>query len=301
MSQLSKDIGEALPNNPVWASTIRAQIEEAKRDYPDASVAVSIFAPSAGIFTLFFATSKENGILYVPSYSLNVINNENIVRAYIGELASADKKVYDAASFLEVLKKYYSGNVGFLTLSMTWGGYEAQDIDILEDLGLVYTSFRCDAASEERQFFRIVNGRWKPVEQIIPFGLFNDYLERNKDILRTIFFKIAPRIGPMSDGSSSDKMLEPLVDIDNIARRKYYEGAPEQCDLCLIPLGDETFISDGRIDGKATWANMCADCTVYHGAGIEWGTGQLYRKEPDGRWLQVAGGPPPSEDENMSD
>lgn len=297
MSQLLRDIGEVLPNNSVWASAIRAQLEEAKKDYPEGSVEVSIFAPSTGILTLFFATSKDDGILYIPTYSLNVINNENIVRAYIGELASADSQVFSPKKFLEIIKNYYGGDIGALTLSMTWGGYEARDIDIMEDMGIVYTSFRCDAAGEERRFSRMINGRWKPVEQVMPFGLFREYLERNKDLIRTIFFKVDPRLGPISDGSSADKMLEALVSEENVARGKYYDDGPEQCDLCLIPLNDETYVSDGRVDGQAAWANMCADCTVFHGAGIQWGMGQLYRKEPDSRWLQVAGGPPVGEDD----
>ncbi|MET3927518.1 endonuclease NucS domain-containing protein [Devosia sp. 2618] len=298
LSQLIKDLGEALPNNPVWESSLKAQLQEAKEEFPDCSADISVFAPSTGIITLLFATSKDDGVLYVPSYSLVVRNGDAISRIYVGELSGSDNDARSPSTFLDIINKYYGGDIGLLTMSMTWGGYEARDIDILDDLGLIYSSFRCDFSGDNRQIMRMVNGRWKAANNTAPLAAFNGYLERNSDLIRTIYYKLAPRTGPICDGSSADKMLAELVDDENVARGKYYEGGPEQCDLCLIPLDHETYASDGRVDGKAAWANMCADCTVYHGAGIAWGTGQLYRKEPDGRWLQVAGGPPPGEGED---
>ena len=258
---------------------------------------MSVFAPSTGILTLLFATTKDNGVLYVPSYGLSVYDKGKPVRIYVGELASGDSEKRSPATFLGILKRYYGGDIGALTMSMAWGGYETRDIDILEDLGLVYTSFRCDVVGEERRFFRVTNGRWKAAAATNHFSLFNEYLERNSDLLRTIYFKLAPRTGPICDGSSANLRLADEIDEECVSRGRYYGGSPESCDVCLVPLAEETFIADGRVNGQAAWANMCADCTAYHGAGIGWGTGQLYRREPDGRLLMVAGGSPNDHEE----
>jgi hypothetical protein len=300
MAQIMKDVGECLPNNPVWAGTIRTQLEEAKNDFPAGTVDVSVFAPSTGILTLLFATTKDDGVLYVPSYGLSVYDDGNPARIYVGELAPGDPEPRSPTTFVEVLKRYYGGDIGGLIMSMTWGGYETRDIDILYDLGLAYSSFRCDIVGEERRFFRVTQGRWKAAEATIHFSRFKEYLERNSDLLRTIYFKLDPRIGPICDGSSANLRLADEIEEECVSRGRYYGEFPESCDLCLVPLADETFISDGRVDGKAVWANMCADCTVYHGAGIGWGIGQLYRRQPDARLLMVAGGPP-DDDEGEDD
>lgn len=301
MSQIIKDVSECLPNNPVWASMIRTQLEEAKNNFPAGTVDVSVFAPSTGILTLLFATTKDDGVLYVPSYGLSVYVDGNPVRIYVGELVSGDPEPRSPTTFLDILKRYYGGDIGNLTMSMTWGGYEIRDIDILDDLGLAYSSFRCDIVGEERRFFRVINGRWKAAEATNHFSKFNEYLEMNSELLRTIYFKLAPRTGPICDGSSANQRLANEIDEECVSRGRYYEESPESCDLCLVPLAEETFISDGRVDGQVAWANMCADCTVYHGAGIGWGTGQLYRREPDARLLLVAGGSPDDNEEEDQD
>lgn len=289
-AQLLKDVDEALPNNPVWAGMVRAQLEEARTEFPGGTAETSIFAPSTGLMTLFFATTQESGISYVPSYTILIRNDADVCRAYVGELLAADDAAKPPEAFTGILMKYYSGDLGSLLMSMTWGGYEASDIDVLEDLGLIYGSFRCDIQGEEREFFRMKNNRWRSVGQIVPYAEFGSYLERNKRLLRILVNKLSPRFsGGISDGSSADRQLKDSIDPDTVAKGKYHPDAPEDCDICSIPLSRETFFSDGRLQGVPAWANMCADCSVYYGAGIGWGIGQLYRKESDGRWLMVGG------------
>jgi hypothetical protein len=298
-AQLLKDVDEALPNNPVWAGMVRAQMEEARTDFPGGVAETSIFAPSTGLMTIFFVTTQETGISYVPSYTILIRDEEDVCRAYVGELLAADDAAQSPEAFTNILTKYYSEDLGLLLLNMTSGGYEARDIDILEDLGLIYGSFRCDVQGEEREFFRMRNSRWRSVEQIIPYGEIGRYLERNERLVRIIVNKLSPRInGGIWDGSRSDRQLEDEIDPITVAKGKYHPDVPEDCDICSIPLARESFFSDGRLQDNPAWANMCADCSVYHGAGIGWGTGQLYRKERDGRWLMVGGSSDEEDDEN---
>lgn len=298
-AQLLKDVDEALPNNPVWAGMVRAQLEEARTDFPSGTAETSIFAPSTGLMTIFFATTQETGISYVPSYTILIHHNEDVRRAYAGQLLASDDTPQSPEAFTDILTKYYNEDLCSLLLNMTWGGYETRDIDILEDLGLIYDSFRCDIRREERKFFRMRNNRWRSVDQIIPYTELDRYLERNERLVRIIVSKLAPRFnGGIWDGSRSDRQLEDAIDPNTVAKSKYHTDAPEDCDICSIPLSRETFFSDGRLRGNPAWANMCADCSVYYGEGIGWGTGQLYRKENDGRWLMVAGSSDEEDDES---
>ncbi len=296
LSQLMKDVAECLPNNPVWRGMIRDQLDDARSDFPEGTVHVSIYAPSTGILTLYFAVTQENGVLFVPTYSLSVEADGEVRRMYAGELQSSDTAPVAPEAYRHVLDEYYGGDVGSLVMTMTSGGYEVRDIDILEDLGLTYGSFRCDAEGDARHFFRMKNGRWRKAAQVVPFGQFKSYLERNSRLLQIIVRKLSPRIGPgICDGSLSERQLEDRVDAEIAGRGEVYIGPPEQCDVCTIPLSGEVFMSDGRVKDGTMWANMCADCTIYYGAGIGWGIGQLYRKAEDGRWLLVGGGPGQSE------
>lgn len=298
-AQLLKDVNEALPNNPVWAGMVRAQLEEARTDFPSGTAETSIFAPSTGLMTIFFATTQETWISYVPSYTILIRHKEDVRRAYVGQLSAADDATQSPEIFADILTKYYNEDLGFLLMNMTSGGYEARDIDILEDLGLIYDSFRCDIRREKREFFRMRNSRWRSVDQIIPYAEFGRYLERNERLVRIIVNKLAPRInGGIWDGSRSDRQLEEAVDPTTVAKGKYHPDAPEDCDICSIPLAREAFFLDGRLQGNPAWANMCADCSVYFGEGIGWGTGQLYRKEKDGRWLMVGGSSTQEDDES---
>jgi len=241
----------------------------------------------------------STGPSYVPSYTILIRDDADVCRAYVGELLAADDTAKPPEAFTDILMKYYSGDLGSLIISMTSGGYEAHDIDVLEDLGLIYGSFRCDIQGEEREFFRTKNNRWRSDGQIVPYAEFDRYLERIARLLSIIVNKLSPRIGDgICDGSSADRQLEDAIDPVTVAKGTHYPNVPGDCDICSIPLARETFFSDGRLKRNLAWANMCSDCSVYHGAGIGWGTGQLYRQESDGRWLMVGGS---SDEEDDSD
>ena len=240
--------------------------------------------------TIFFVTTQEAGISYVPNYTILICHEENVRRAYVGQLAAADDTTQPPETFSNIIEKYYNEDLGIMLMNMTSGGYEVRDIDILEDIGLIYDSFRFDIKMGEHKFFKIRNSRWRSVDQIIPYTELCSFIERNDRLVRIVVNKIAPRIkGGIWDGSRSDRLLEDAIDPVTVARAMYHPDAPEDCDICSIPLAKETFFSDGRLQGGPAWANMCADCTIFFGDGIGWGTGQLYRKERDGRWLMVGG------------
>jgi hypothetical protein len=142
----------------------------------------------------------------------------------------------------------------------------------------------------------MLNSRWREVDPIQIFGEYKGYLERNERLVAIINGKLIPRVGPsICDGSPAWRQLDELVDSELAQKGRYHVDPPDACDVCQCPLSLEPFMSDARLKGHRAWANMCADCTIYHAKGIGWGIGQLYRNEGDTGWLLVAGGYPEDE------
>jgi|GEM_PF-329150 len=289
---------ECLANNEVWLTNIIHQLNEAKNDFPDAIVDISVFSPLTGIFTIYWSSYKEDGIRYIPYYSIFIKDsNGALLRSYIGELEGIDKIFRDGIAFAEVLNKYYAGDIGQLTLTTSWSAYEPHDVDILEDLGLYYSTFKCDVKGEKRGFYRYKNSRWKATEPVIPYKSFQDYQKRNRKLITTIVKKLEPRfIGGISIGDSARAIL--ADDIDKVEAKKrndYLLSVPDECDICSIPFQVEPFMIDGKINGQMAFASMCADCHYFYGEGIGWGKGQVYQKINDENWLLVGGFPPESD------
>ena len=91
----------------------------------------------------------------------------------------------------------------------------------------------------------------------------------------------------------AEKRLAAIVDADEVERHTpQYAYNAERCDFCGCALSDRALFVDGRLEGDAMWANMCAQCFAAKGEGIRWGDGQLYARQPNGDWRMVAGFPP---------
>jgi hypothetical protein len=69
--------------------------------------------------------------------------------------------------------------------------------------------------------------------------------------------------------------------------KQYWDGSPiKTCDACHAP------IKIGFVDGKlpsGPWAIVCLNCYIHFGMRVGAGFGQMYREEPDGKWIKVAG------------
>lgn len=58
------------------------------------------------------------------------------------------------------------------------------------------------------------------------------------------------------------------------------------CEICYSQF--EGKMVDGKIRG-GPWALMCRGCHEKYGHGLGVGRGQLYEKQPDGRWMKTEG------------
>lgn len=283
--ELKNDITAALSDNPVWQRHILQIIDEIKEEFPHAEVEVSVFNPCTGVFTLYYAVTKENGLLYTPSYYI-MVKDPDEVRLYCGVL----EKGGNALTFPEILEKYYMGDLGALLLSVTWRGRETRDGDIIEDMGLQYSSYKIELQNDPQTVSVLRNERWHPTEAHSHEKLLKEYFEENDSLIEQIVVKISPKDkGIAFDFTNSDIELEKYVDMAAAEQRKqYYIGAPKVCNICKFPLDKEHFFVDGKLHNHGTWAYMCGDCFLAYGDKIEWGYGQLYQRDSHG-WLQVGG------------
>lgn len=288
-SQVTRDLEACLLNNPVWLAMIKEQLEEAKKDYPKATADISIFAPSAGLFTVFFAATQENGALYVPSYSLVIKTDGNERRGYFGDMVPFDDAPADAARFSTILAKYYENDLGLLVMSMVSGAYEARDVDVLESANLAYESFRCDFDNQNRTFFRKRNGRWRSVSTVAMLEGFNRYLETNAGLVGAIVYKLRPRVGNgMCDGTAASIQLKELVQKATLKKKQVRNSSLKNCEVCGVPLDGDTFLSEGVLTRNTKRAAMCADCTVYYSDHYTPAQVQLFTKTKNGDWHLAA-------------
>jgi hypothetical protein len=251
---------------------------------------ISIYNPGAGLATLFFVMNHPQGLLYVPSYHLIVYDGENARCMYYGCLVD----VGGGVSFQKIIRKYYQGNLFGFLFTFTWGGgRESSDNAILEDLGLIYSSFKCEATADKRKHFEWRNDRWKPTKSFNPLATIFEFLSKRSELAADIALEIGSRWngGIIQDDSVGEHKLRDLADLKEGRRRKlYWRGEIERCDLCGHDFENDQYMVDA-ITTHGLGANMCAGCFEKQKAEIGWGTGQLYQKERR-RWLLVGGFPP---------
>jgi hypothetical protein len=95
------------------------------------------------------------GILYIPSYQIEVeLDGES--RMYIGYLDGDFKNV----SMNEVLAKFWNSSVFEFFMTLNWGGYFKNNLEVCEFIGLDYKTMLIKKKDESIQFFNYKNYRF---------------------------------------------------------------------------------------------------------------------------------------------
>jgi len=288
LSALRSQISSCLTHNPVWKRQILTMLDEVSQDFPNSTIDLHIYNPSTGVFTLLFPLVFEKGERYIPNFSLSV-HTEEAVRIYTGGLQCEGIPIdYDA-----LLDKYYSGTTEALFLSMTWGGNDPRDTEILEDVGFRYRCFRYEKNKTNETFLTFRDERWRAHEIIGIYDLFTDYYEKNGPTIQKLMRKIGSKLtGAGSVIIRGESDLAQYIDISmGRKRNQFFHGAPTHCESCECSFSKEKYMIDGKIKGYRGWACMCEDCFLIEGEGIGLGIGQIYLNDADG-WLMVGGLPP---------
>lgn len=92
VKNLKEDIATALESNPVWRNHILQIIEEVKSEFPNSTIDINVFNPGTGIFTIYYAVTKETGLLYLPNYYI-LVKNPDAVRLYFGALEASGSAI----------------------------------------------------------------------------------------------------------------------------------------------------------------------------------------------------------------
>lgn len=290
-------VGNCLKFNPTWKSQILSILDEELALSSNGIANIRIFAPSTGLLTLFFSTSRDDGLQFIPSFSVAISEEGKDIRGYLGDLAPISDDDVEPEKYSKLLNEFYDGDVGSLLLSTTWGGYETRDAEVLEFLNLEYSTVRIEVSDGgDRTYGRRRDGRWVAIDPFAELaGKFREYIIQNKKFIQTINRKLGPRYGAtVTIADNATMRLKAEESAATIAQQKYYDIGSECCDLCHLPLCNETYIADAQIRreltaGQMAWAHFCADCALFHSMGFGWGVGQLYRNVEKGRFLMVAG------------
>lgn len=98
---------------------------------------------------------------------------------------------------------------------------------------------------------------------------------------------------PAAGVDESEVAISRHADFGKAAEKpQFHFSSPQRCNLCGIDLTVRSFFVDGQVGHSGEWRDMCSQCFFAKGAKIGWGKGQLYQRQPDGRWLLVGGFPP---------
>lgn len=282
-SQKIEKIEKFLKFNPMWKNNIINILKDCLEEFPNTNLTISIFNPSTAIFNLYFSHFRENGILYLPSYTIQIDNFNTMI---FGRLEYINKSL----SLEELVNKYYDGNLEQLLFTTNWGAMDERDYEIMKDMGLIYSSFRADTVKGEKKVQKFNNGIWEPYDfynKLDSTLLFPNYQD---NVIKQMQFKILPRDNIwMFELHNFTMILEDSIKYKLPKRKSYFLNPPDKCNLCEFTLKSYKYMIDGQLNFHEAGAIMCPDCFNYFGKGIGYGIGQLYLNTKNG-WLLVAGG-----------
>lgn len=209
LSTLKDDIETVLALNPVWKGHLVKIINEIEKSYPSHIVEFNLSFPCSGIFSLYYFLKNED-YKYLPSYFLTVKEKDGaILKTYFGFLQDNGIR----KDFKEIIDTYYSGDLQELLFTVTWGGRDERDIDILEDSGLSYRSF-CFNGTEKEVLYTLRDERWKTVKSA-DLSLAG-YINNNESL-------IAEMISEISFFDQGDIFSAPEIDTHIIIERSEVE------------------------------------------------------------------------------
>jgi hypothetical protein len=285
LAGVRRDLSACLEQNQVWGRHIQRALDECLEQHPSASVEISIFNPQTGISTLLHSLTNKDGFLYMPTYHLRVDDSEP-KKMYFGALRAASEPL----SFRQLLRKYYEGDLGALLGTLSWGGRETRDSEIVRDLGLAYRSFRCDIVNTDRQFFVLENDQWKRSQPSDVISLFVQYAEKNKKLVRKIIVQLNSRLTQgVFDGSCAERLLKAQIELEGKdPRSATFTPRVMECENCGAPFHEEPYLICGLMVEANQWGHMCVNCHYKIGAPIGWDTARVYASNKR-EWRQVAG------------
>ena len=183
IASMKKEIGYCLQDNKQWKVPITDIVDSLLNEAEKASFKgkIYIYNPMHMIYTIYLIAKTGNIMDWTPNFYVVAEYEEHTV-LYFGKL----KYLGNHVPFEQILKKHFYGDYHDLALSLTWGGYLQNDLDIVKDLGFTYSTYKVDIAGEERKFYEYRDYDFKPCDETDPFQDIVLYLQTQTDAVDDI-------------------------------------------------------------------------------------------------------------------
>lgn len=190
IASAKEGLTEALSTNQAWLAQIKRVLDEASAAWPDGSASITLFGPSSGVFTLYFIAT-EGSDSHLPQYEVAITDAVgHLVSVYFGLLVPEGTPI----PLQEILDKYYEGRMGQLMFLAGAGFFESRDADVMDDLGLVYRTFRLDEPNGAAKMFALREDRWRPITPTVPWQPLQPYFDENSTLIGEIVAGISSRM-----------------------------------------------------------------------------------------------------------
>lgn len=173
VAEVRRRMQDCLANNTPWRSQIDCVLNELVGSGERRQCYIQVYCPSSAITTVYLAATRENGVLYIPSYQIRVPEDDTQCM-YFGALVHNGST---ARTLKQIVDEFYDGSVDHLLFTLQWGGYEARDVQIIRRLGLRYRTFRCVLENDVRSFAALEDHEWEPCEPIDAISAYFSFLE----------------------------------------------------------------------------------------------------------------------------
>lgn len=183
IASMKKEIGYCLQDHKQWKIPITDIVDTLWNEAEKTSFKgeIYIYNPMHMIYTIYLLAKTGDIMEWTPHFHVVVEYEEHTV-FYFGKL----NYLGNHEPFDQILKKYFYGDFHDLALSLTWGGYLQNDLDIAKDLGFMYSTYKMDITGEERKFYEYRDYDFKPCEETDPFQGILLYLETEMDVVEDI-------------------------------------------------------------------------------------------------------------------
>lgn len=190
IASAKEGLTEALSTNPAWLAQIKRVLDEASAAWPGGSASIKLFGPSSGAFTLYFIAT-DGSSSHLPQYEIAITDAVGqLVSVYFGLLVPEGTPF----TLQEVLDKYYEGRMGQMMFLASAGFFEIRDADVMDDLGLVYRTFRLDEPNGAAKMFALREDRWRPIIPTVPWQPLQPYFDQNAALIEEIVVAIGSRM-----------------------------------------------------------------------------------------------------------
>lgn len=153
ITRVKREVSHCLSDNIVWRNHILEIIDQlANEKQKIKKVSCSIYNPMNIIYSIYLIRNSASGILYIPSYQIEVEFDDEF-RMYLGYL-NGD---FNTVTISEILEKFWNSSAFEFLLTLNWGGYSKNNLEVCEFIGYNYRTMLIKKNKSEVNFFKYEN------------------------------------------------------------------------------------------------------------------------------------------------